>query len=158
MTIAKLSDDLFVSPQIDVDMLEGLKARGIRAIVNNRPDGEQVDQPSSAHLEAAAKAHGLEYRHIPIVPGQMGDAQVAAFAEAMKTLQGPVLAFCRSGNRSASLWALANAAESEMDIDAIVACAADAGFDLKALAPALAARHQARATGAAARDSASRQE
>ena len=141
MTIAKLTDALFVSPQIEVDALEALKAKGIRTIVNNRPDGEQPDQPTSAALEAAARAQGMEYRYIPVVPGQLGDAQVSAFAEVLRTLPAPVLAFCRSGNRSTSLWALASAAE--MEPESVLKHAADAGYDLAGLKPRLVDLHQA---------------
>jgi len=143
MSIAKLTEDLYVSPQIDIDALKDLKARGIRAVVSNRPDGEQADQPTSDEVEAAARAQGLEYRHIPVVSGQIGDAEVAAFAEALKALPGPVLAFCRSGTRSTSLWALANAAT--LGPDAVLKTAADAGYDLEGLKPRLADRAQAAA-------------
>src|SRR5687768_13193816 len=81
-------------------------AAGTRLIVNNRPDGEEPGQPSSTEIEAAARAAGLDYRHIPVAGGFSAD-RVAAMAEALEN--GPVLAYCRSGTRSTYLWALARA-------------------------------------------------
>ena len=101
-------------------------ARGVRLIVNNRPDREEPGQPSSAEIEAAARAAGLDYRHIPIAGG-FAPEQVEAMAEALE--QGPVLAFCRSGTRSAFLWALARAARGA-PVEESVAAAAAAGYDL----------------------------
>jgi uncharacterized protein (TIGR01244 family) len=76
-------------------------------IVNNRPDGEEPDQPPASAIEAAAEAAGLSYRHVPILRG-IGPADVEAMQEALADAgDGQVLAFCRSGNRSALTWALA---------------------------------------------------
>jgi sulfide:quinone oxidoreductase len=66
---------------------------------------------------------------------------VAAFARALDEIEGPVLAFCRTGTRSATLWALAEAQRREPQ--AILATTAAAGYDLQALEPRLAARRQA---------------
>jgi uncharacterized protein (TIGR01244 family) len=54
MKIAKLTPFLAVSPQIAKADLGALAAQGFRAVINNRPDGEAVDQPESAALAAAA--------------------------------------------------------------------------------------------------------
>jgi uncharacterized protein (TIGR01244 family) len=107
----------------DVDEAAAL---GIRLIVNNRPDGEEPGQPSSAQIEAAARAAGLDYRHIPIAGG-FPPEQVEAMAEALE--QGPVLAFCRTGTRSAFLWALARAKRGAPAEESVAAAAA-AGYDL----------------------------
>jgi uncharacterized protein (TIGR01244 family) len=104
-------------------------AQGIRLIVNNRPDGEEPGQPSSAQMEAAARAAGLDYRHIPIAGG-FAPEQVEAMAEALE--QGPVLAFCRTGTRSAFLWALARAKRGAPAEESVAAAAA-AGYDLAAI-------------------------
>ena len=49
---------------------------------------------------------------------------------------GPVLAFCRSGTRSANVWALAAASTGE-DPDALVSAAAGGGYDLSGMLPSL---------------------
>lgn len=100
---------------------------GIGTIVNNRPDGEEPGQPTSAEIEAAARAAGLDYRHIPVAGG-FTEADVAAMAGALAGEKG-VLAFCKSGTRSAFLWALAEARRGA-DGGELIAKAAAAGYDL----------------------------
>lgn len=140
MHVRKLTDQVSVSPQLLPGELADLAAAGFRSVINNRPDGEADDQPASAAMAEAAAAHGLAYRHIPVVPGQYDPAAIDAMAGALEELPGPVLAFCRTGTRSTSLWALQAARQTEAD--ALVRVAGDAGYDLAALAPRLrAARH-----------------
>jgi uncharacterized protein (TIGR01244 family) len=123
----RLDETTFVfTRQLAVEDLDAAAASGIRLIVNNRPDGEEPGQPSSAGIEAAARAAGLDYRHIPVAGG-FGPGQVEAMARALE--QGPVLAFCRSGTRSTFLWALARAARGARAEESIAAAAA-AGYDL----------------------------
>jgi uncharacterized protein (TIGR01244 family) len=74
-------------------------------IVNNRPDGEEPGQPLGVEIEEAASAAGMEYRSIPIIRG-IGPADAQAMRDAMGQSRGKVLAFCRSGTRSALAWAL----------------------------------------------------
>jgi len=112
--------------QLTVGDIDQAAADGIRLIVNNRPDGEEPGQPSSAVLEAAARAAGLGYVHIPVAGG-FPPARIEAMAQALE--QGPVLAFCRSGTRSTFLWALARAARGAPGEESVAAAAA-AGYDL----------------------------
>jgi sulfide:quinone oxidoreductase len=146
MKIAKLTPFLSVSPQIAEADLGALAAQGFRAVVNNRPDLEAEDQPAGAALAAAAERVGLEYRHVPVVSGSITDDDVAAFAAALDEIKGPVLAFCRTGTRSTTLWALAEA--RHLDPQAILATAAEAGYDLAALEPHLEVRFRTTEPGA----------
>ena len=104
MEFTVLSDKLAVAPQVKPEDLRELAASRFVGIINNRPDGEAPDQPSSLELEAEAKRVGLAYWHVPIVPGAMTDSDIRAFAAALGEADGPVLAFCRTGNRSTALW------------------------------------------------------
>ena len=123
----KLDQTSFVSVrQLTVSDLDEVAAQGIRLIVNNRPDGEELGQPSSAEIEAAARAAGLDYLHIPIA-GVFPPERIEAMARALE--RGPLLAFCRSGTRSAFLWALARAS-SGVPAEESIAAAAAAGYDL----------------------------
>lgn len=137
MEIKTLTPFLAVSGQIDAGDIGSLASRGFHTIINNRPDGEGQGQPTFQELEEAARRHGMGYRHIPIVPGQLTDDKVAEFAAAMDEVKGPALAFCRTGNRSASLWALSEA--RHLDPEAILRTTADAGYDLSGLRPRLEA-------------------
>ncbi|OOG48638.1 TIGR01244 family sulfur transferase [Rhodanobacter sp. C01] len=133
MQIHPLADQLSVAAQIDVGDIATLAAQGFRSVINNRPDGEAAAQPASALLETAARQAGLVYRHIPVVSGQLSDAQVQVFAEALDMLPRPTLAFCRTGTRSTMLWAL----QASGPADAILQIAQEAGYDLSALRPRL---------------------
>jgi len=105
-TIRQLNDKIFVSGQIQPGDMASLVEQGVTLIVNNRPDGEDADQPLGTEIEEAASAAGLEYRSIPIIRG-IGPADAQAMREALSQSRGNVLAFCRSGTRSALAWALA---------------------------------------------------
>jgi uncharacterized protein (TIGR01244 family) len=130
----RLDEMTLVAPrQIRPADLPGIAAQGIRLIVNNRPDGEEPGQPTSAGIEAAARTAGLQYRHIPIAGGFPAE-RVEAMAEALES--GPVLAFCRSGTRSTCLWALARSSRGA-DAATLIRRAAEAGYDLRPLLPDL---------------------
>ena len=107
----QLDDHVLVSGQIRPEEVLQLPAQGVTMIVNNRPDGEDPDQPLAADIEAAARQAGIAYRHVPIRRG-MGPSDVEAMQEAMRECgDGKLLAFCRSGHRSALVWAVARAEE-----------------------------------------------
>jgi uncharacterized protein (TIGR01244 family) len=104
MNLTQLSPRLSVRPQLLPDEVADVAAAGFKGIINNRPDGEAPDQPRSEELEAEAKRQGLAYWHIPVVPGQATEEDARAFAKALEASEGPVVAFCRTGNRSSGLW------------------------------------------------------
>ena len=135
MQVRRVSDELAVSPQISVADVAEAAAQGFKAIVSNRPDGESADQIAFGEIEAAAKAKGLEIVWQPVISGQMSDEEGRKFGEIVDGLPGPVLAYCRSGTRCIMLWALSQAGQ-QPPAD-IVGQAAQAGYDLSALAPRL---------------------
>lgn len=110
MNFRKLTSELSVSPQIAASDLAAIKAAGFRAIICQRPDGEAADQPPYREIADAARAAGLEAHYQPVVPGRITEEDVARFAAIYGGLPKPVLAYCRSGTRSASVWALYEAA------------------------------------------------
>lgn len=126
-----LDDRVLVSGQVDPADLPAIAAAGVTLVINNRPDGEALDQPASAEIEAAARAAGLDYRHIPVAGGLSPD-QVSAMAEALDGAAGKALAFCKSGTRSTYLWALARAGQGA-DGAVLFEQAAAAGYDLSPL-------------------------
>lgn len=107
MELTRITPQLAVRPQVLPKEMAGLAASGFKGVINNRPDGEAAEQPSSHELEAEAKRQGLGYWYIPIVPGEATDDDARAFANALQAADGPVVAFCRTGNRSTALWKLA---------------------------------------------------
>lgn len=109
MSITWIAPDFAVSPQLRPTDLPEVAAAGYCAIVNNRPDGEAPDQPSSQAIEAAARQLDLDYAYIPVVPGAPMDEAARRLDLFLKEAGGPALAFCRSGRRSAALWTMLQA-------------------------------------------------
>jgi uncharacterized protein (TIGR01244 family) len=125
----QLDDKTLVNGQIGPDDVAALRDLGVTLIVNNRPDGEDAGQPTSAQIEEAAKAAGVGYRHVPIARG-MGPSDVEAMRDAIHAVgDGKLFAFCRSGNRSTLAWAVAKS-EDGVSKEELHRCATEAGFDL----------------------------
>ena len=134
--IRKIDETISVAPQIAPEDIAMLAEQGFGFVINNRPDGEESDQPSGAAMRAAAEAAGLGYAEIPTVMSAMTREQVEAMAAALAAADKPVLAFCRSGTRSCNLWALAEASRGG-DPEALTAKAAAAGYDISGIRPLL---------------------
>lgn len=107
MDARTLTPGLSVSPQIAPNQMAAIAAQGFRAIICNRPDSEEPGQPPFSQIEQAARAAGLEARYLPVTPDAMTQKHAASFARLMEELPGPVLAYCRSGMRAATLWSMA---------------------------------------------------
>jgi uncharacterized protein (TIGR01244 family) len=126
--VIRLDQHASVCGQVLPRQVAGLAAQGVTVLVNNRPDGEEPDQPQAHEIEAAAEAAGIAYHHVPIMRG-IGPADVAAMQDALREADGgQLLAFCRSGTRSALALALAKRERGEAPED-IHRCLAEAGFD-----------------------------
>ena len=103
MGTTKLSDALTVTGQVRPDEMAQLARAGFRSVICNRPDHEEPGQPDFAQIAAAARAQGMEARHIPVDAEHTVEMQSAAFARALDELPKPVLAYCRTGNRCTKL-------------------------------------------------------
>jgi uncharacterized protein (TIGR01244 family) len=126
--IRQLGERVLVSGQIAPHEVAGLADHGVTMLVNNRPDGEEPGQPLAGNIEDAATAAGLAYRFVPIVRG-IGPADVEAMQEAMRDAgEGKMLAFCRSGTRSALAAALAMREEGA-SAEEVAQALSEAGFD-----------------------------
>jgi uncharacterized protein (TIGR01244 family) len=125
----KIDETISVAGQITPDDVTAAAAQGFTFVINNRPDDEQMGQPSGAEIAAAAAAAGLGYRAIPITHAGFSEDQVTTMRAALEAADGPVLAFCRSGTRSTFVWALARARMGDAP-DVLAARAAAAGYDL----------------------------
>ncbi|HUG24347.1 TIGR01244 family sulfur transferase [Piscinibacter sp.] len=103
--VQPLSPDVSVAPQLGPEAMAAAAQAGYRSVINNRPDFEGgPDQPTSAAVQAAAEAAGLVYVFLPVAPSYQTPEEIARFAELMATLPKPILAYCRSGNRSGKLF------------------------------------------------------
>ena len=126
--IRRLDERTFVSGQIAPHEVAGLAEQGITMLVNNRPDGEEPGQPLAGDIEDAAAAAGIAYRFVPIIRG-IGPADIEEMQKALRaTEEGKLLAFCRSGTRSALAVALAKREEGA-SADEVQRNLTEAGFD-----------------------------
>ena len=108
LPVQPVAPDVCVAPQLTPEAMALARQAGFKSVVNNRPDFEHgPDQPTSAAIEAAAKAEGLEYVHLPVAGGYQSPEEIAEFARLLQTLPRPILAFCRSGARSTRLFVAA---------------------------------------------------
>jgi uncharacterized protein (TIGR01244 family) len=109
--IRQLDDRTLVSGQIAPEEVAALAEQGITVLVNNRPDGEEPGQPLAGDIEEAAARAGIVYRFVPIMRG-IGPADIEEMQKALReTGDGKLLAFCRSGTRSALVCGLAQREE-----------------------------------------------
>jgi uncharacterized protein (TIGR01244 family) len=131
MDIRKITEELSVAPQIRADDVAAIAAAGFRAVICNRPDGESSDQPCCEDIEVAVKAFGMAWRMQPVRSGGVTQADADAFGALMAELPKPVLAYCRSGTRCATLWCLSQA--GKRPLPDILQHARSAGYDMAAV-------------------------
>lgn len=143
MDIKTVTDSLSVADQVTIDDLLTLKNAGYGTIICNRPNGESPEQPLAESLSERATELGLHWYWLPITPGEFTDAEITQFTEQLAQAEHnkeAVLAFCRTGTRSITLWALSQAA-SVPSIE-LMQQASAAGYDLSGLAPRLESLYQ----------------
>ena len=108
VSLQPIAEDVYAAPQLTPEAMAASAEAGFKSVMNNRPDFEGgAEQPTSASIEAAAIAAGLQYAHLPVSGGYQSPTDIARCAELLKSLPRPLLMFCRSGARSSSLYAQA---------------------------------------------------
>ncbi|WP_291391659.1 TIGR01244 family sulfur transferase [Devosia sp.] len=100
-----LDKDYAVSGQILPAQIPAIAAAGFKSIVCARPDNEDHGQPSFDEVAREAEKAGLQIVHVP-VSGMVGQGAFMKFEQAMEQMPKPVLAYCRSGGRAASLYTM----------------------------------------------------
>jgi uncharacterized protein (TIGR01244 family) len=133
-----LAPGLSVAGGLNRADIEALARAGVRTIINNRPDGEDPGQLPAAQARRIAEGYGIAYHHIPVTAANLTEGDVDAFAAILQTAAEPVVAHCRSGTRSALLWALTRLREGARPLT-LIAEAARHGIDIAGL-PAVMAR------------------
>ena len=132
----RLTNKLLVCPQLQIEDLAALNAAGIRTIICNRPDSEGAGQPYAESIAAAARQLGMTFTHVPVTAKiEMTKDAVAQFNEALESAPSEVVAYCRSGKRSAIMWALTQ--RGKMPVEEILRTTAQSGFDLGGMADRL---------------------
>lgn len=129
-----VTDSFSVAPQVTEADMARAAAEGFVLVINNRPDGEDPSQPSSATIESAVRAAGMDYLHAPVRGGPTQE-QIEQVRAAIDAADGKVLAFCRSGTRSIVTWSIGQALAGE-DRETLVNQGREAGYDLSGVLPA----------------------
>ncbi len=131
MDIRPLTETYAVSPQIEPGDMAAIRAAGYTMIIDNRPDAEIPLSLHTAAMRQAAEAAGLRFVANPVIGGAMTMDNVTAQGAAIANADGPVLAYCASGNRSSQVWALSMA--GRMATDDLIALPAGHGYQLEGL-------------------------
>ncbi len=132
LEITPLTSEFAIAPQIALGDIATIRDRGYRAILNARPDDETGDYVRASEAEKAAHALGLAYAHAPAHNHAMFDPDtIDRFETALVDLPKPVLAHCKSGTRTAILWALV--AARHRHVNDVIATLNKAGQDLEFL-------------------------
>ncbi|MGH8445136.1 MAG: TIGR01244 family sulfur transferase [Solimonas sp.] len=144
--VASLTREVWVSEQITPDRLAHLRDQGFRSIIDLRPDGEAPDQMPSADVKRMASENGLGFAYVPVEHGEIASTTVDALATSLRSVDRPVLLYCRSGRRAARTWALAEASRpGGLDAAAIDAALHAAGHSATDLGGEISSRIAARA-------------
>lgn len=106
MKLQQLNEHIYIADQINTTDINTLKNLGIKSIINNRPDNEGENQPLSKDIAAHAEKYDIKYYYLPTPPGDYSSELRDKFSELLNTAKSPIVAFCRTGNRSINLWAI----------------------------------------------------
>ena len=137
----EITPTLSVAEQLDNEDIRRAAKFGFRSIICNRPDGEEGGYLSALAANSIAAKHGMKFKTIPAYFFELSDTDIVdEMTQALAELPGPVLAYCKSGARSAALWAMTSA--GYIDIKSILQCTDEAGFDLSLMEDELLEREQ----------------
>lgn len=131
MKFAKINNELTVSDQITIEDLKEIHAQGYKTIFCNRPDHESEGQLDFSAIEKEAQKLGIKSIHQPVVGGQISDDDIAKFGSYFENAQKPIFAYCRTGTRCSTLWALSHT--KKLPVDEILSNTQNAGYDLSTL-------------------------
>ena len=141
----RITDSFFITGQIRAADMPQLAAMGFVAILNNRPDGEEADQPDHETMRQAAAAVGMGYLWLPVTGSTINGEVAETFRSMLDAASGPVLAHCRSGARSFTLWAIGEVLVGRMNSEDLAGFALARGCDASAALNWLS--HDAQARG-----------
>ena len=126
MDLREIVEGYAVSPQITPADFALLAASGVHTVICNRPDGEVPPDLQAATMQEAAEAAGIAFVYNPVVGIGMSTDSSDEQADAIESADGPVVAYCASGMRSALMWAFARAGDEPAED--ILRTVAEAGY------------------------------
>ena len=139
LSLQPLDKQSSVSGQLKPDDMKEIAAQGFGAVINNRPDREAMfGQPLTDDLKHAADAAGLLFVDLPFPGPNVTPEQVRALATVLDKRDRRVVAFCKSGMRSALIWAAAEVSAGR-SLDEVLSAARNAGQNLDPIGDRIAA-------------------
>lgn len=130
MSIEKIADYLYVSRQLNERTAKMVAQYEIKTVICNRPDGEEPNQPDFETVKSWLNAAGIEnVFYMPTTIDDITDAKLKEFQDTVAQSPAPILAYCRTGTRSAMLWAL-NQAKRGVEVNSLLRAADLAGINL----------------------------
>ena len=102
MDFRSLTPTLSVSPQIAPENAADIAAAGFRTVICNRPDRENPPELHAIRIREALEAQGLTFLELPFDSRTMTVDVIVRLREMIEGAEGPVLAYCRTGTRSAT--------------------------------------------------------
>lgn len=135
MDIRHITPDFAVSPQIEVADIPAIAEAGFKLIICNRPDSEVSPDLHAEQISAAAEQAGLKFEYVPVDHTSLDADNARRQRALMDAVDGPVLAYCRTGTRCSVIWAYGQAPGG--DADDILAATAAAGYVLDHLSTPL---------------------
>ena len=138
MTIHRLTEKLYISPQISpADAAEAAKL-GICSVICNRPDGEEPGQPTAQQTADWLADAGIQsFHHQPVLAPQAGADDARQFAAQLEAADGAVLAYCRTGTRASLLWAIGQVQAGRNAAEVMAEVQQKTGLDLSPFAAKL---------------------
>lgn len=124
-----INDELSVSGQLTITDLQKLQEQGVKSIICNRPDNEEVGQATFSDIAKSARELGFEVKFQPVISGHLSHKDAVEFGEIVDELPKPIHAYCRSGTRCTILWALSELSQGK-NRSSVLQQAANAGYDL----------------------------
>lgn len=145
MSFEKIADYLYVSRQLNERSAKQVAFYDIKTVICNRPDGEEANQPDFETVKKWLNEAGIEnVVYMPTTMESMTDVQLKEFQDTVAQSPAPILAYCRTGTRSAMLWAL-NQAKRGVEVNSILRAADLANINLtkeRERLEAVSPRHQ----------------
>lgn len=102
--MTQLASNLFVAAQIAERDLATLAKEGFTDVVCNRPDEEHPEDPNAQAMADTAADLRMTFHYLPIRHGEPFQSQAQNLKELVAQPGSKVLAYCRSGARSANAW------------------------------------------------------
>ena len=126
----KVTEQFFVSGQIDAETVMHLKDENFHNIVCNRPDNEEPNQPTKKSIKDFCNNNHLNFYDIEVKPGDVDFDKISKLFEIISKKK-KTLAYCRTGTRSRICGAFASC--NNMEVDQILGTVTEAGYDLNHL-------------------------